>query len=269
MKAEVINVGTELLLGTISNGNGQYLAGRLAELGFTINALTVVGDDVECIRTRLDDAYRNGAGLVILTGGLGPAKDDMIREMLAAYFDKKLVFDKTVFEEVVKQAHAFGAAEITEQHRKQARVPSDSLVLHNTCGTTPGCVMEHEGKIAVLLPGPPREMQSMFEDCVNCFLHNLVDSARASVSVRLKTEEEAPADRVREAAAAEKLGDILKMENPVVETYAEKEGLLIRITASAPTKADASLMSMIVATNVIQILGEDIIKEVTQIKEES
>ena len=219
--------------------------------------------------TRLDDAYRNGAALVILTGGVGPAKDDMTREMLAAYFDKKLVFDKTVFEEVVKQAHAFGAAEITEQHRKQARVPSDSLVLHNTCGTTPGCVMEHEGKIAVLLPGPPREMQPMFEDCVNCFLHNLVDRARASVSVRLKTKAEAPADRVGEAAVAEKLGDILEMENPVVATYAEKEGLLIRITASAPTKADASLMSMIVATNVVQILGEDIIKEVTQIKEES
>lgn len=264
MTAEIISVGTELLLGNIVNTNAQFLAGRLAELGFDLFYQTVVGDNAEHIRTKLDDAYRNGAEVVILTGGLGPTKDDMTKEMLASYFGKTLEFNEKVFENVVKQVHAFGATEITENHRKQAMVPSDSLILDNECGTAPGCVMEKDGKVAVLLPGPPREMKPMFEQCVNRYLHNLVDRCLVSVNIRLKTKDEAPADRVGEAPVARKLDELLDLENPTVATYAQEEGCLIRITAAAPTKQDASIMARIVASNCIQILGEDIIKEITE-----
>ena len=264
MVAEIISVGTELLLGNIVNSNAQFLAGRLAELGFDLYYQTVVGDNADHIKTKLDDAYRNGAELVILTGGLGPTKDDMTKEMLASYFGKTLQFDQQVFDHVVEQVHAFGVTEITENHRKQAMVPSDSLILENECGTAPGCVMEHDGKIAVLLPGPPREMQPMFEQCVNRYLHNLVDRCIVSVNIKLKTKEEAPADRVGETPVARKLDELLELENPTVATYAQEDGVLIRVTAAAPTKGDASLMARIVATNCVQILGDDIIKEVTE-----
>lgn len=95
MIAEIISVGTELLLGNIVNSNAQYLAGRLAELGFDLYYQTVVGDNTERLKAALDVAYSR-AELVILTGGLGPTKDDMTKEMLAGYFGKTLVFDETV-----------------------------------------------------------------------------------------------------------------------------------------------------------------------------
>ena len=264
MIAEIISVGTELLLGNIVNTNAQYLAGRLAELGFDMYYQTVVGDNAAHIKTKLDDAYRNGAELVILTGGLGPTKDDMTKEMLADYFGKTLAFDQSVFDNVVKHVHAFGATEITENHRKQAMVPTDSLILENENGTAPGCVMEKDGKIAVLLPGPPREMKPMFEQCVNKYLHNLVDKCLVSVNIRLKTKDEASPDRVGEAPVAKLLDELLDLENPTVATYAQDEGVLIRVTAAAPTKGDARIMANIIATNCVQRVGQDIVKEITE-----
>ncbi len=263
MVAEIISVGTELLLGNIVNTNAQYLAGRLAELGFDLYYQTVVGDNTEHLKGALDVAYTR-AELVILTGGLGPTKDDMTKEMLAHYFGKTLVFDQAVFDNVVKHVHEFGATQITENHRKQAMVPSDSLILNNDYGTAPGCVMQNDGKIAVLLPGPPREMKPMFEQCVERFLYQLVSKALASVCIRLKTKDEAPADRVGEAPVAQKLGELLDGENPTVATYAQEQGVLVRVTAAGPTRADAVAIARIAASNCIDRIGEDIVKEVTE-----
>lgn len=263
MVAEIISVGTELLLGNIVNINAQYLAGRLAELGFDLYYQTVVGDNTAHLKAALDVAYSR-AELVILTGGLGPTKDDMTKEMLVSYFGKKLTFDPEVFQNVVKQVHAFGATEITENHRKQAMVPNDSIILINEHGTAPGCVMQQEGKIAVLLPGPPREMKPMFEQCVEQFLIKLVSKSIASVCIRLKTREQAPADRVGELPVARKLDELLDGENPTVATYAQEEGVLVRVTAAAPTHADALLMARMVAAKCCARIGEDVIKEVTE-----
>ena len=137
MVAEIISVGTELLLGNIVNTNAQYLAGRLTELGFDMYFQTVVGDNTEHLKEALDNAYRH-ADLVIMTGGLGPTKDDLTKEMLAAYFGKTLAFHQASFDNVVKHVHAFGATEITENHRKQAMLPTDSPVsyTHLTLPTT-------------------------------------------------------------------------------------------------------------------------------------
>lgn len=263
MVAEIISVGTELLLGNIVNTNAQYLAGRLAELGFDLYYQTVVGDNTDHLKAALDVAYSR-AELVILTGGLGPTKDDLTKEMLVSYFHKTLVFHQDVFDNVVKQVHAFGATQITENHRKQAMVPADSLILTNEYGTAPGCVMQYEGKTAVLLPGPPREMKPMFEQCVERFLYQLVEKSIASVCIRLKTKEEAPADRVGEAPVAQKLDDLLDGENPTVATYAQPQGVLIRVTASAPTHADALVIARITAENCRNRIGNDVIQEITE-----
>lgn len=263
MVAEIISVGTELLLGNIVNTNAQYLAGRLAELGFDLYYQTVVGDNTSHLKAALDVAYSR-AELVILTGGLGPTKDDLTKEMLAAYFGKTLIFDKDTYDNVVKQVHAFGATEITENHRKQAMVPSDSRILKNENGTAPGLVIKDGGKTAVLLPGPPREMKPMFERCAEKFLLNLADKTIVSIGIRLKTRDEAPADRVGEAPVARKLDDLLDGENPTVATYAQEEGVLIRVTAAAPTRADALAMARIAANECINRIGKDIVKALVE-----
>ena len=124
--------------------------------------------------------------------------------------------------------------------------------------------MPQEGKIAVLLPGPPREMKPMFEQCVEQFLIKLVSKSIASVCIRLKTREQAPADRVGELPVARKLDELLDGENPTVATYAQEEGVLVRVTAAAPTHADALLMARMVAAKCCARIGEDVIKEVTE-----
>lgn len=264
MTAEIISVGTELLLGMVANTNAQYLAGRLAELGFELCCRTVVGDDADQIRTRLDNAYKSGAELVILAGAVGPGKDGRTKEMLASYFGRQPEFDAEAFGQIEKQLRTLGVKELTEEHRRQAVIPADSMVLFNEFGTEPGFVMEQNGRIAVVLPGQPREMQDMFEQCVNRYLHNLVDRSQVTVIVRLKTAQEAPAERVSEAAVTARLGELLQLENPHVETSVQEERAVIRITAAAPTRGDASLMSNIIAQNCIQVLGGDIIKEVKE-----
>ena len=267
MVAEIISVGTELLLGMVANTNAQYLAGRLAELGFDLCCQTVVGDDAGQIRTRLEDAYKNGAELVILAGVVGPGKDDRTKEMLASYFGRQPEFDAKAFEQIEKRLRALGVKDLTEEHRRQAVIPADSMVLTNEFGTEPGFVLEQDGRIAVVLPGQPKELQDMFEQCVNRYLHNLVDRSQVTVAVRLKTAQEALAERVSEAAVTARLGELLLLENPHVEVSAQEGNVLIRITAAAPTRGDASLMSNIIAQNCIQVLGEDIIKEVKEEKE--
>lgn len=263
MIAEIISVGTELLLGNIVNTNAQYLAGRLAELGFDLYFQTVVGDNVDHLKEALDNAYRH-ADIVIMTGGLGPTKDDLTKEMLASYFGKKLEYNEGVFQNVVDHVHAFGVTEITENHRKQAMVPNDSLILNNENGTAPGCVMENDGKIAVLLPGPPREMQPMFEQCVERYLYKFVSKALASVMIRLKTREEAPADLIGETPVAIRLGALLDLDNPTVATYAQEEGVLVRITAAAPTRAEALMMARIIGAQCKECIGAEAIKEITE-----
>lgn len=263
MIAEIISVGTELLLGNIVNTNAQYLAGRMTELGFDLKFQTVVGDNTADIRSALDTAYSRG-DLVILTGGLGPTKDDLTKEMLASYFGKKLEFNQEVFDNVVAHVHAFGATEITERHRKQAMVPNDSIILKNENGTAPGCVMEHDGKIAVLLPGPPREMQPMFEACAQSYLFRLVSKCTASVQIKLKTRDEAPADRVGEAPVAKKLDDLIGMENPSIATYAKEDGVLVLVTTAAATKEDAINLARIAASECAARIGGDVIASVTE-----
>ena len=263
MVAEIISVGTELLLDNIVNTNAQFLSGRLAELGFDLYFQTVVGDNTDHLKEALDNAYRH-ADLVIMTGGLGPTKDDLTKEMLASYFGKTLEFREDVFEHVVKQVHAFGATEITENHRKQAMLPTDSVILENEHGTAPGCIMEYEGKIVVLLPGPPREMQPMFELAVEKYLCKLVSKSIASVMIQLKNREEAPADLIGEAPVALRLGELVDLENPTVATYAQEEGVLVRVTAAAPTKAEALMMARIIGAQCKACIGADAIKKITE-----
>lgn len=264
MVAELISVGTELLLGDIVNTNAQYLAKQLASLGIEIHYQTVVGDNPERIKSALDIAYSR-AQLVVLTGGLGPTKDDMTKEMLMSYFGKTTVLDEKALENVITRVRAFGIDEITDAHRKQALVPSDSIILYNENGTAPGCIMERDGKRCILLPGPPREMKPMFEgETCQHYLHSISNQVLVSMCIKTYSKDERPGDRIGEAPVAERLDELLDSENPTVATYAKEDGCLVRVTALAKSRERALALIQPTLEECKKRIGEDVIKYVAE-----
>jgi nicotinamide-nucleotide amidase len=237
MVAELISVGTEILLGNIVNTNSQYLAKKLAKLGIENHFQTVVGDNNDRIKNALDVAFSRG-DTVILTGGLGPTKDDMTKEMLISYFHKKPVLDEKVLEALTERLQKIDI-QINEGHRKQAIVPDDSIILINHNGTAPGVIMEDNGKTAILLPGPPKEMQPMFEEYVEPYLAKRSEKVFVSINIKMVDFETAPVSIVGESPCADRLDELLDNENPTVATYAKDDGCLIRVTASAQTHEEA------------------------------
>ena len=238
MIVELISVGTELLMGNILNTNTQYLARRLARLGFDCHFQTVVGDNPARIRLALDVAYSR-ADAVIMTGGLGPTKDDLTKEMLMEYFGKAPIVDARVLNFLEERAKARGFDKLSEGMRKQAIVPADSLILYNHHGTAPGCVMERDGKICILLPGPPKEMQPMFEECCELFLNAKSDKAIVSIIIKCVSKHDAPISIVGEAPIADRLAELLDGANPTVATYAKEDGCIVRVTAAGKTHDEA------------------------------
>ena len=161
MNAELIAVGSELLMGQIANTDAQYITSRLSSLGVNVHYHTVVGDN----RSRLTDALKiafSRCECVILTGGLGPTYDDMTKETVASFFNLPLSYDQRALNELTEYFKKCNRV-MTESNKKQALLPDDSVVLYNEYGTAPGCIIEKNGKIAAMLPGPPREMRPMFD----------------------------------------------------------------------------------------------------------
>ena len=173
MKCELISVGTEILLGDIVNTNAQYLARRLADNGISVMFQHTVGDNEQRLLDTLDLAFQK-SDMVITTGGLGPTPDDLTKEVCAGYFGIPLVEDK---KSLSKIKDYFKSKKLTmpSSNRKQALMPKDSIILENKNGTAPGCIMEKDGKIIIVLPGPPGEMKPMFEDGVVPYIKKFSD----------------------------------------------------------------------------------------------
>ena len=168
MKAEIIAVGTELLLGQIVNTNARDLAAGLSDCGVIVYYQTVVGDNPGRLKDAIKDAYKR-VDLVILTGGLGPTKDDLTKEIIAEYFGKKLVLHQPSLDRIKGYFDRMGR-EMNETNEKQAYMPEGCIILENNCGTAPGLIIENGEKTAILLPGPPKEMNPMFENEVKPWL---------------------------------------------------------------------------------------------------
>jgi len=232
MIAEIISVGTELLLGNIVNTNAQFIAKKLAETGIEMHYQTVVGDNPERIIAALDIAYTR-ADMTILTGGLGPTKDDITKEKLAEYFHKKLVINEEAMQHMSALLEKVQKPSLIDSMRKMALVPDDSLILHNHHGIAPGCIMKDGKKICILLPGPPKEMEPMFEEYCMPYLKEISHQVIVSVNIKMLDFDHAPVTIVGEAPVADALGELLDGENPTVATYAKEDGCLIRITARA------------------------------------
>ncbi|MGH4122777.1 MAG: competence/damage-inducible protein A [Clostridium sp.] len=227
MRAEILAVGTEILLGDIINTNAQYIAKRLADLGIAVYHQSVVGDNPE----RLLEAYRlafSRADLVITTGGLGPTKDDLTKEVAFEYFGKKSVVHEAsmkIIEGYFKEMNK----PMAKSNVKQAYFPVDAVILPNNNGTAPGCIIEENGKIVALLPGPPREMKPMFEEAVVPYLEKFQQGVLVSKVLRVIG--------VGESSAEEMIEDILDNQtNPTVAPYAKDGEMLFRITAKANTQ---------------------------------
>jgi nicotinamide-nucleotide amidase len=227
LNAEILSVGTELLLGDIVNTNAAAIARGLAAMGINVYHQAVVGDNAH----RLEESVREAlsrSDLLVMTGGLGPTYDDLTKETVAAYFKKKLVMHPESLERLERFFLNRGRP-MTENNKKQAMMPEGCIVINNDHGTAPGCIIEQDGKIAIMMPGPPREMVPMFEGAVFDYLSRRSDSVLVSQSVNMFN--------IGEAQAEETLREMmLNSSNPTIAPYAKQSELSIRVTARAANK---------------------------------
>src|SRR5690554_5627592 len=160
MNAEILAVGTELLMGQIVNTNAQYISERLNSIGINVYFHSVVGDNPKRLESSIKLALER-SDLVVITGGLGPTKDDITKEKVAEVFGKRMVLHEESLKRIKDYFVKLGR-EMTDNNAKQAYFPEGSIVIENNKGTAPGCIIESDNKFVVILPGPPREMQPMF-----------------------------------------------------------------------------------------------------------
>ena len=232
--AEILCVGTEILLGNIVNTNATEISRGLAEVGVGLYHHTVVGDNPQRLKEALEIAFgRNN--LVITTGGLGPTYDDLTKETIAAYFGRSLEMHLPS-EKAIRDFFARWNRPMTENNLKQAMMPQGCIVLPNPNGTAPGCIIEGEdGKVAIMLPGPPREMTPMFRDQVMPWLQQRSGQVLRSHNVHFFGIGES----ALEAQLHEKME---QMENPTIAPYAKDGEVMLRVTAAAATPQAAEEM---------------------------
>lgn len=225
MTAELISVGTEILMGNIVNTNAQYLAAQCAGLGLSMYHQTVVGDNEE----RLAEALRAALGradVVILSGGLGPTEDDLTRETCAKVMEMPLEPDEHTRERIREYFKNSTYKEIPDNNWRQAMVPHGAVVLDNENGTAPGLILEKYGRCAILLPGPPNELIPMFEEKVFPYLQRKQPELLISQMVKICG--------VGESKVESELLDLIDAQtNPTIATYAKVGEVHLRVTARA------------------------------------
>lgn len=245
MNAEILTVGTELLLGDILNSNSQFLSRELAIYGIDILYQSTVGDNRDRLEKALETALSR-CDMVILTGGLGPTEDDLTRETVAAALDLPLELHEES-EERIKEYFRATEKEYTENNRKQAMLPQGCTVFRNDHGTAPGCAVEKDGKCVILLPGPPKELVPMFGDSVAPFLMQFTGETIRSHTIGVFG--------IPEAAVDERLHDLMEGNNPTVAPYAKSGEVLLRVTAKAATAEEADALCMPIVEEIRERLG--------------
>ena len=236
--AEIICVGTELLLGDIVNTNAAFLSRRLASLGIAVYHQTVVGDHPERLRVALSDAFeghgRPAADLVILSGGLGPTYDDLTKETVAAYFDRSMELHEASLERIRDFFTRTGRV-MTPNNQKQAMMPEGCVVFPNDYGTAPALAVGDATRTAVMLPGPPAELMPIFDSLVVPFLRRFTDGVLISRNIHIMG--------LGESTVESLLHDLMvSSENPTVAPYCKSGEVRLRVTARAESEAEAAAM---------------------------
>ena len=248
MKAEIISVGTEILLGDIVNTNAQYLSKELASIGIEVFHEEVIGDNEDRLLEAIEHGF-NRSDIIITTGGLGPTQDDLTKETACKYFGMELVKHEESYE-ALKEYFSRMNRELTENNLKQVYFPKESIVLPNPNGTAPGAILEKDNKYIIILPGPPREMKPMFDNYVKGYLKSKGDGLIKSNVVRILG--------IGESMAATKLKDFIDDGvNPTVAPYAKEDDVILRISAKAKTEEEAQALIDPIKKQIIDILGED------------
>ncbi len=232
MTAEIICVGTELLLGDIVNTNAQFISRKLSELGISVYNQQVVGDNPERLRQAATIAKQR-SDIVIYSGGLGPTDDDITKQTVASVYNDKLVFNQRICDNIQDYFKHTGRV-MTENNKRQAYVPERGRFLENNYGTAPGIVFIDGEKLAILMPGVPKEMRNMMEHQVMPMLSKLVQGAIVSRYIKVVG--------IGESALEEKIHLLLEGENPTAALYANEGEVTIRITALAQEKSIANDM---------------------------
>lgn len=235
MTVELLSVGTEILLGNIVNTNAAYLSEKCAGLGLSCYHQCVVGDN----EARLEDAVRlaiSRSDIVILSGGLGPTKDDLTKEVTAKVFGKELYEDEHVKDMIAGYFTHMQAKQVTENNWKQALVPEGAFVVDNHNGTAPGLILDGtldgERKIAILLPGPPNELKLMFEESIAPYLRRMQPESLYSRMVKLCG--------IGESQAETMISDLMDAQtNPTIAPYAKTGEVHLRVTAKAESEEQA------------------------------
>lgn len=216
-------------MGDILNTDAQYLSIELAKLGISVIHQSTVGDNRERLLAQLDEAAKR-SDIIILSGGLGPTPDDLTKEVCCEFFGKEMFLHEPTVEKIKKYFSSKGI-EMAQNNLKQAMLPKDCVIFPNDNGTAPGMAIEKDGVHILVLPGPPRELKPMFQNCAVPYLMQFSD--RIIVSHNIRTF------GIGESSMAERVNDLFDARNPTVAPYAKDGEALLRVTAMAMTKEDA------------------------------
>jgi len=233
MKAEILAVGTELLMGQIANTNAQYISSKLPDVGVGVYYHSVVGDNPDRLEKTLELALER-CDIVITTGGLGPTQDDLTKETIARVLRKKLVMHKESLSDIKTYFNKLGR-QMTVNNEKQAYMPEGSIILKNNNGTAPGCIIESSEKVVVMLPGPPSEMKPMFNDYVMPYFKKKSTFSIESKFLRVFG--------IGESAMETQIIDLINgQSNPTIATYAKEGEVTLRVSAKIQDGEDVNLI---------------------------
>ena len=246
--AELIAVGTEILLGNIANTDAQMLSEGLSALGINVFYHTVVGDNPQRLREALDIARRR-ADIIITTGGLGPTYDDLTKQTICEAFGRRLELHQDILEGIRVFFEEKTGRTMPPQNAQQAMLPVDCTIFDNPVGTAPGCAFCEEGVHVLMLPGPPHECEYMFRNRAVPYLRSLSEGVIVSHELRIFGMGESHVESLlRERMMA--------MENPTLAPYAKVGECMLRATAKADTQEAAESMLTPVMAQVREILGD-------------
>lgn len=250
MRAEIVSVGTELLLGQIVDTNAPYLSKLLPELGITLHHRATVGDNESRLIEALEQALSR-SDIVFTIGGLGPTQDDLTKETVAKVVGDEMVIDEES-ERSIRNFFATRGIEMPESNLKQAMGPTRGRIMPNPVGTAPGAIFEtRDNKVVIVLPGPPREFIPMVNERAIPYLRERVGNQSGIIRSRILR-----VAGLGESSVEDKVKHLLKSSNPTVAPYASPGEVHLRVTASAANIAEADALIDGMDRKITDLLGE-------------
>lgn len=247
MKSAILTIGTEILFGQITNTNAAYLSQNLNELGIDVMYHHTVGDNPKRMKEAMDLLFKD-CNLILTTGGLGPTRDDLTKEMTAEYMGDELVLNNEALERIEQSFSRMGRI-MTENNIKQAYMPSTSTIFQNDAGSAPGFALEKDGKIIICMPGPPREMKWMFENHVRPYLLKKNENIIFSKMLRIFG--------IGESALETKIEDLIEAQtDPTIAPYAKEGEVLLRVTSKRRSKEEAEKAVKEMVARIDEKVGE-------------